>query len=113
MINMTDKLKDPEDHLLEVMFRSEPTADDGFSRRVVARIRRRIWLRRLALPTAILIGGSIAVKPGLQFGTAASKLLSVLQQGFLEIPSPWIPPMQTFVLGAMLLIAMMLALVED
>jgi hypothetical protein len=110
---MTDKLKDAEDRLLEAMFRPEPTADEGFSRRVVARIRSRVWLRRLALPAAILVGGSIALKPLLDLAAAATALLSVLPQGPLVLPAPWIPSMQVVVLGAMLFIAMMLGLVED
>ena len=50
---MAEKLKDAEDRLLESLFASEPIADDGFSRRVVTRIRRRIWVRRLALPVEV------------------------------------------------------------
>jgi hypothetical protein len=59
---MAEKLKDAEDRLLEAMLRSEPIADEGFSGRVVSRIRRRLWVQRLALPSAMLIGGAIAVK---------------------------------------------------
>lgn len=113
VINMMDRLKDAEDRFLEAAFRSEPVADDGFSRRVVARIRSRVWLRRLALPAAFVVGGSIAFKPGLHLAVAAGKLLTVVPQGFLDLPAPWIPPMQVVFLGAMLLIAMMLGLVED
>jgi len=110
---MRDKAKDAEDRLLEVMFRSVPMADDGFSRRVVARIRWRIWLRRLLLPTAVLVGGCIAARPVLEVATATSKVLSVVSQAFAMMPIAWIPPLQVVVLGAVLLIAMMLSLVES
>ena len=37
IINMADKLMDAEDQLLEAMFKSEPIADDGFSKKVTKR----------------------------------------------------------------------------
>ena len=84
---MVEKLKDAEDRLFEAMFRSEPIPDDGFSGRVVTRIRRDIWVRRLALPVAMLIGGAFAVKPALQLLVAGSKLLTVVPQGLLDVPA--------------------------
>ncbi len=99
---MVEKLKDAEDRLLESMFRSEPIADDGFSGRVVSRIRREIWVRRLALPVAMLIGGAFAVKPATQLVIAASKLLTVVPKGVLELPATWIPQVETVVFGASL-----------
>lgn len=112
---MAEKLKDAEDRLLESLFQSESIADDGFSRHVVTRIRRRIWLRRLALPVAMVVGGGIAVKPVSELVLAATKLLSVIPQGTLDVPVAWMPQMQTVVLGAMLLGAAMLGirLIED
>jgi hypothetical protein len=62
IINMVEKLKDAEDRFLESMFQSAPISDDGFSRRIVCRIRQKIWIRRLTLPVAMLIGGVIAVE---------------------------------------------------
>ena len=114
IINMVEKLKDAEDRMLESMFQSESIADDGFSRRVVSRIRRRLWLRRLALPAAMLVGGGIAIKPLSQLVTAASKLMTVVPQGLLEVPTSWLPQMESVVFGASLaqmvvLAAMLLA----
>ena len=100
IINMAEKLKDAEDRLLESMFASEPIADDGFSRRVVTRIRRRLWLRRLALPVAMLVGGMIAIKPASELVIAASKLLAVVPQGLVEAPVSWLPEMQGVAVGA-------------
>ena len=102
---MAEKLKDAEDRLLESMFAAEPIADDGFSKRVVSKVRRRLWIRRLALPVAMLIGGGIAAKPLAQLGLAASKLLTVMPQELLAIPTDWIPQLQLIVVGAMLLVA--------
>jgi len=107
---MAEKLKDTEDRLLESMFRSEPIADDGFSRRVVTRIRRRIWVQRLAIPVAILIGGAIAIKPVTQLVIAASQLLTIVPQGMLDLPMAWFPQAQVVVLGAMMLGAALLGI---
>jgi len=110
IINMAEKLKDAEDRLLGAMFQAEPIADDGFSKRVVTRIRRRLWMRRLALPVAMFVGGSIAVKPVLQLSVAVSKLLAVIPMELLETPVAWFPQLQYVVLGAMLLVASMLGI---
>jgi len=105
---MAEKLQDAEDRMLESMFRAEPITDNGFSRRVVARLRRRIWVQRLAVPVAILIGGVIAVKPATQLVVVASQLLSIVPQGVFELPMAWFPQIQIVVLGAMLLGAVLL-----
>ena len=85
---------DAEDRLLESIFKSEPIADDGFSRRVVGRIRRRIWVRRLALPVAMIVGGVIAIKPASQLLLAVSKLLTVVPQEVVAAPASWLPEVQ-------------------
>ena len=114
IINMAEKLKDAEDRLLEAMFAAEPIADDGFSSRVVKRIRRRLWLRRLTLPVALVIGGAIAIKPASELVIAVSKLLAVVPEGIVEAPVAWLPQVQgiaidasivqTVVFGAVLLV---------
>jgi hypothetical protein len=110
---MAEKLKDAEDRLLESMFKAEPIDDDGFSQRIVTRIRRRIWLRRLALPVAMLVGGAIAIKPASELVIAVSKLLTVVPDSVVRAPVGWLPDMesmavsgslvQTVVFGAVLL----------
>ena len=112
---MVDKLKDAEDRLFESMFQSEPIADDGFSDRIVTRIRRRVWLRRLALPVAIVVGGAVAAKPVSELALAASKLLTVLPQDVIALPMDWVPQIQLVVVGAMLLAAggLGMRLIED
>jgi hypothetical protein len=107
---MAEKLKDAEDRLLETMFQSDLIADDGFSKRVVTRIRRRMWLRRLTLPIAMFVGGSIAIKPIAELSVAVSKLLTVVPMELLEAPIAVLPQFQYVVLGAMLLVAGMLGL---
>lgn len=82
---MADKMQDAEDRALKSMFQSESIEDNGFSNRVVRRIRRQIWIRRLALPTAMVFGAAIAVKP-------ATQLIAVGSQVFGSLPIEAIIP---------------------
>jgi hypothetical protein len=100
IINMAEKFKDAEDRLLESMFAAESIEDDGFSHRVVTHIRRRLWIRRLALPVAMVIGGAIAVKPASDLIIAASKLLTVVPKNLVEAPASWLPELQGVAIGA-------------
>jgi hypothetical protein len=75
---MVERTQDAEDRLLSSMFQSAPIIDDGFSRRVMARIRRQIWVRRLALPVAIILGVAIAAKPAAQLVTIGSQVFGSL-----------------------------------
>jgi hypothetical protein len=111
---MAEKMKDAEDRMLASMFQSEPIADDGFSKRVVLRIRRRLWVRRLALPFATAIGGAVSLKPLSELVIAAAKLLTVMPERLFEVPTAWLPQMESVVFGASLtqmvvLAAMLLA----
>ena len=111
IINMVDRLKDVEDLELESLFRSQPVQDDGFSVNVVSRVRRRIWVRRLALPVAITIGTLISAKPLLQLAGAVPKLLMIVPDrlGSLNsLPLTSLPQNSTVIFGAMLLFAVMM-----
>jgi len=110
IINMAERIKDAEDRLLESMFDSAPIADDGFSRAVVKRIRRGLWLRRLTVPVAAMIGGAIAIKPLTGLVKAVASLSSMLPQELVVATTALIPQAQTIVLGAMLLAACLLGL---
>jgi hypothetical protein len=87
---MAEKIQDAEDRLLDAMFQADPIADDGFSDRVVRRIRRQIWVRRLALPIAMVVGAAIAVKP-------AAQLLSIGSQVFDSIGTESLLPQSMLV----------------
>ncbi|MBT8103796.1 MAG: hypothetical protein KJO95_12555 [Gammaproteobacteria bacterium] len=107
---MAERIKDAEDRFLESLLDSAPVADDGFSARVVGKIRRRLWLQRLALPVAVLIGGGVAIKPLVGLVTAVAGLSSLLPKELLGVTTEVIPQMPTIVLGAMLLVACLLGL---
>ena len=115
IINMADRLKDNEDKLLESLFGSEPVLDKGFSVKVMKRLNRRLWIRRLALPTAFLLGAAIAVKPLSQLVVTFSKLLTVIPTDVGGLSIDVIPQSTTFVLGGLLLVVMMMVtkLLED
>ena len=110
IINMAERIKDAEDRILESMFDSTPIADNGFSTAIVRKIRRRLWLRRLALPVAAVIGGAIAIEPLAGFVTAAVRLSSLLPQELLTATAALVPQAPMIVLGAMLLAACLLGL---
>ena len=111
IINMADRLKDEADLKLEALFRTESVQDDGFSGRVVSRVRRQMWVERLSLPTAFVIGGIIAAKPLIQFAEMMPKIAGVIPQGLaniVDLALAGMPQVSTVVLGVMLLAAMLM-----
>ncbi len=105
---MAQRLKDSEDLKLEVLFRSEPVPDDGFSARIVSRVRRRMWVRRLSLPTAFVISAIIAAKPLMQLAALVPKLVGIVPQSLVSVFDLQLGGMfqgSTIILGIMLLAA--------
>ena len=78
IINMAEQLKDEQDRMLEAMFASEPIADNGFSTRVVKRVRRRMLLRQITLPVATVLGLLVSFKPIAQLVEAMAGLIQLL-----------------------------------
>ena len=99
---MVDKTSDTEDRLLESLFRAEPIADDGFSARVVSRVRRGIWFRRLAVPVAAVIGGAIAIRPATELIATLVQLYGLVPAEIVALPMKFLPQFQLVVLGGML-----------
>ena len=101
--------------MLESMFAAAPIDDDGFSARIVGKVRRRLWLRRLALPVAAVVGGIIAIKPLTTLVTLIASLSMLLPQELLGTVTDFIPQAQTVVLGALLLAVCLLGvrMLED
>ena len=115
IINMAERLKDKEDAKLEALFRSEPIEDNGFSERVVSRVRRGIWIRRWTLPLAALIGGLIAAKPAAQLLLAMTDILAVLPADVRSVELDSLPQVTTFIFGGTLvgLVALFLNGLEE
>ena len=101
IINMADKTSDALDRLLVSAFQSERIADAGFSARIVSTIRRRIWVNRLALPVAVVIGAAFALKPAIQLLNALLPLLNIVPVEIASAPMQYLPQLQLVVLGGM------------
>jgi len=105
---MADRLKDNEDKLLESLFESDPVLDKGFSVKVMKRLNRRLWVRRLALPTAFLLGTVVALKPLSQLVVTFGKLLTLIPTNVGGLTIDVVPQSTTFVLGGLLLVVMLM-----
>jgi len=109
---MADRLKDKEDRTLDALFSSESVRDDGFSARVVSRVRRQLWVRRLSLPSAFVIGAMFAAKPFFQLVEFIPQIVNLIPQGLtnvVSLPMSGMPQLSTIVLGIMLLAVAMMA----
>jgi hypothetical protein len=112
IINMAERLKDDVDKRLESLFGSEPVRDEGFSTRVVLRVRRQMWIRRLALPVAFGVGIAISAKPLLQFASALPKILNSVpgvDLSLVQLPIGSMPQSSTIVWGIVLLASVLMA----
>ncbi len=108
---MADRLKDDADRKLEALFRHDPVQDDGFSARVVSRVRRRMWVQRLSLPAAFVIGAIFAAKPFVQLVEFVPQIVGMLPQGvarIVDLPLDGIPQLSTIVLAVLLLAVTMM-----
>ena len=110
IINMAERIKDEQDRLLESMFASDPIADAGFSANIVGRIRRRIWLRRLILPVAVLIGAVVAFKPMASLAELVFKLLQLMPDELVNSATAHLPTLQVVATGGLLLVAAVISL---
>ncbi len=98
---MAEKTSDAVDRLLASAFAAEPIADDGFSNRIVMRLRRRLWVNRLALPVAVLVGAAFALQPAMQIVGALLPLLNTVPVELASAPLQFLPQIQLIVLGGM------------
>ena len=100
---MAERLSDSTDRMLDAVFRSGPIADNGFSGAIVKRIRRRLWLERLTVPVAFVIGLAIAAKPALQLFDVLKPVLNVIPTDVTGLSVDMLPQLQTFALAGILL----------
>lgn len=105
---MAEKMADAQDRWLESVFHADSIPDDGFTNRIVAKIRRRIWINRLALPVAALVGAAFAIKPASQLVAALLPLLNIVPDDVVSEPLQYMPQLQTLVLGGMTFFAVIL-----
>ena len=115
IISMAEHMKDAQDRMLESMLASAPIADDGFSAKVVRKVRRRMMLRRLSLPIAVLIGGIVAFKPFSAMVGFAYQLLLQMPDELVASAVDSLPTVQLLVTGGLVLCAAIfsLSMLED
>ena len=119
IINMAERMKDNDDLRLESLFASESIADNGFSTSVMKRVRRQIWVRRLALPVAFVVGTAIAFKPLVGLVTVLGGLFTAIPDGLEAkaslIPADLMPAGTTILLGVMaiMVVAMIGKMLEE
>ena len=109
---MAERFKENDAISLEGLFRSDPLPADGFSATVMKRVRYRIWVRRLALRRALLLGLAISAKPMAQFLSALPGLMTAIFGDALrldQLPVLTVPQLSTMLLGASALMAIVLA----
>ncbi len=115
IINMAERMKDEQDRLLESMFESSPIADDGFSKTIIRRIRRKLWIRRIIMPTAVLLGGLVAYQPLAALVKSLYPLLLSIPGDLVPSLSESLPSLQLIVTGALVLVVALFSLnmIED
>ena len=112
IINMAERIKDAKDRHLEALLRSAPIADEGFSVRVVSKVRHRMWVRRLSMPIAVAVGALIGAKPLMQIVGALPGLLTSIFGNAVSFDSLSVgdlPQLSTVLFGAALAMLMLLA----
>ncbi len=105
---MANTVKDEQDRKLDAVFRLPPLSDAGFSARVVCKVRRRIWVRRLAIPLAACIGGLLSFEQLTGLVAALSRFSSLISQDIIGLTIPSVVQWPTAVVGAILILACLL-----
>lgn len=105
---MAEKMTDAEDRRLASLFATEPLLDDGFSEAIVRRVQRRLWLRRMVLPVAAVVGAVIAFKPLVAFVGALKDLASLIPLNAIGVSETSAPQFSLVVLAALLFTAVLL-----
>lgn len=115
IIIMADRIADKDDKLFQELFADAPIANDGFSERVTSRLRRRLWLRRICLSFAVVVGASIAFRPLVDLVSLLYRTLLSPSSGLLSVPVDWIPTAHMTIAGALLFGLLMfgLKILED
>ncbi len=105
IINMADRTSDREDALLSSLFAAERIADDGFSDRIVRKIRLRLWVQRLALPVAATIGLAVALNPLMDLLAILPSMASLLPGRLAVDIDAILPSPQNLILASVVLVA--------
>ena len=94
-MDRTDRPVTPEEEgRLSELFEAltPPLQDEGFSANVLRRIRRRVWLRRVVLGTAVVVGGALALGPLSELSVLLSGVPVMLSDGLITVATSWNDP---------------------
>lgn len=94
-MDRTDRPVTPEEEgRLAELFEATtpPLEDEGFSTNVMRRIRRRVWLRRAVLGTAVIVGGVLALGPLSELSVLLSGVPVLLSDGLVTVATSWNDP---------------------
>lgn len=94
-MDRTDRPVTPEEeNRLSELFEAltPPLEDEGFSANAVRRIRRRVWLRRVVLGTAVVVGGVLAFGPLSELSVLVSGVPVLLSEGLVTVATSWNDP---------------------
>ncbi len=89
---------------------SPPIADDGFSTQIVGNLKRRLWIRRLTVPVAGIIGGVLAFKPLSGLVAIIASLSAMIPKEVVSSTANSLPQMSLIMLGAALLVTCLVGL---
>ena len=79
------------DEWLKQAFSQPALADDGFSKAVMRRVRRRAWLRRWTMPIATVIATAVAARPAIDLLLFVNSLfgVAIAKVELLSVPTDW------------------------
>jgi hypothetical protein len=107
---MAEKIRDEVDLLLETLFASTPIEDNGFSDRVVGRVRRKQRFRSVCVSVALVLGSLIALQPAIALLTMLYQLLFDTSTGLFAASADRIPSLTMLVAGGVLAAVLMLGM---
>ncbi len=105
---MAEYTRDADDQRLDALFATDAIADAGFSEQVMRKVQRQLWIRRLTLPIAAVIGGSIAIKPLSSIVAALDGLSGFFPAELFRTTTDALPQTPLMLEGVLLFVVVML-----
>ncbi|MBT8085521.1 MAG: hypothetical protein HKN35_13315 [Woeseia sp.] len=114
---MAEFKEDIADRKLRNMFARAPLADNGFSERVVQRVRRNEWQRKVLMSLAILLGGFFAAGPIAQLLAMSAGIVMKVTNNVVQTGDSFVAVQGSFALPLLvslfLMVAIAVRLLED
>lgn len=110
IVDMVEAGRDAGDRWLEAVFVSDVVPDDGFSDRIVRRIRRRLRVRRWSLGIAVAFGTFVAAQPVVELATLLVRALGQVTVSLGISPGDSLPSAAMLLGGGALFLVTVLGL---